>query len=81
MQNVNYAEIIMSQKGNVYVFYTNRTISVCDLVSQDLRCILCPSSRQELGRVLGHRVETTEKGIIVAKPKSCPACAEGMSAQ
>lgn len=24
MQNVKYAEIIMSQKGNVYVFYTNK---------------------------------------------------------
>lgn len=75
MQNVTYAEIIMSQKV-AFIFSTLiRTISMHDLDSQDLTCILCPSSRHGLGRVLGHRVETTEKGILVAKPKSCPACA------
>lgn len=54
MQNVTYAEIIMSQKGNVYIFYISKDNQcVCGLDSQDLRRISCPSSRQGHGRVLG----------------------------
>lgn len=55
---------------------------VCDVDSQDLRCISYPSSRQEHGRVFGHRAETAEKDV--AKPKIVPClcwAAEGMPAQ
>lgn len=37
--------------------------------SYNFRSILHPISRQEFDGVLGHRVETTGKGILMAKPK------------
>lgn len=45
-----------------------RTTNARDLDSYDFSCILRPVSRQEFDRVLGHRVETIEKGIVMAKP-------------